>query len=140
MISSRRIEDLRPDVQVLARAFVKKAAEAGIDVLIYCTLRDNESQAALYAQGRTKPGRIVTNARPGESFHNYGVAFDCVPFVNGKAAWDDDKAYAQLGRIGEALGLEWAGRWTGKLRERAHFQFTGGKSLAALKASAGRLA
>lgn len=140
MISSRRIEDLRPDVQVLARAFVKKAAEANIDVLIYCTLRDNESQAALYAQGRTKPGRIVTNARPGESFHNYGVAFDCVPLVSGKAAWDDDKAYAQLGRIGEALGLEWAGRWTGKLREKAHFQFTGGKSLAALKASAGQRA
>lgn len=134
MISSRKIEDLRPEVQALAKAFVAKAKDEGIDVLIYCTLRDFECQAELYSQGRTKPGRIVTNARPGDSWHNYGVAWDCVPLINGKAAWDDDGAYAKLGRIGEALGLEWAGRWSGKLKEKAHFQFTGGKSLATMKA------
>ena len=136
MINSRKIEDLRPDVRVLATKFIEEAAKQGIDVLIYSTLRDNESQAELYAQGRTKPGKVVTNARPGQSFHNYGVAFDCVPVVNGKAMWSDDNAYAKLGRIGEGLGLEWAGRWTGKLKEKAHFQFTGGKSLAALQREA----
>jgi len=138
VISSRKIEDLRPEVQALAKAFVAKAKDEGIDVLIYCTLRDFECQAELYAQGRTKPGRIVTNARPGDSWHNYGVAWDCVPLINGKAAWDDDGAYAKLGRIGEALGLEWAGRWSGKLKEKAHFQFTGGKSLATMKAERGK--
>ena len=134
MIASRRIEDLRPDVAKLAIQFKAEAAKQGIDVLIYCTLRDDEAQAELYAQGRTKPGKIVTNARPGESWHNHAVAWDCVPLINGKAMWSDDVAYAKLGRIGEDLGLEWAGRWTGKLREKAHFQFTGGKTIKQLVA------
>ena len=108
----------------MARQFVADAAKEGIDVLIYCTLRDRKAQAELYAQGRTTKGPIVTNARPGESAHNYGVAWDCAPLQNGKAMWGDREAYAKLGRIGEALGLEWAGRWTGKLRETAHFQHT----------------
>ena len=81
-------------------------------------------------------GGTHTGADKSVSFHNYGVAFDCVPVVNGKAMWSDDNAYAKLGRIGEGLGLEWAGRWTGKLKEKAHFQFTGGKSLAALQREA----
>ena len=124
MSGSRRIEDLHPDLQVQARRFIADAAAEGIDVLIYCTLRDFASQAELYAQGRTTKGAIVTNARPGESAHNYGAAWDCVPLKNGKAMWSDRDTYAKLGRIGEALGLEWAGRWTGKLRETAHFQHT----------------
>ena len=124
MSGSRRIEDLHPDLQALAKRFIAGAAAEDIDVLIYCTLRDNKAQAELYAQGRTTKGPIVTNARPGESAHNYGAAWDCVPLKNGKAMWGDREAYAKLGRIGETLGLEWAGRWTGKLRETAHFQHT----------------
>ena len=60
MINSRNVEDLRPDVRVLATKFVEEATKQGIDVLIYSTLRDNESQAELFAQGRTKPGKKVT--------------------------------------------------------------------------------
>lgn len=131
MINSRKIEDLRPDVRVLATKFIEEAAKQGIDVLIYSTLRDNESQAELYAKGRTTAGPIVTNARPGESAHNYGCAWDCVPIVHGKAMWNDDATYTKLGRIGEALGLEWAGRWTGKLKEKAHFQLAGWKTIRA---------
>jgi len=129
MINSRKIEDLHPRVQVLARKFIEECSKAGVDVLIYSTYRDAASQDALYAQGRTKPGRIVTNARAGQSFHNWRVAFDFVPIVAGKARWDDKEAYAKCGNIAESIGLEWAGRWTGKLRETAHCQFTGGLSL-----------
>jgi len=124
MTVSRDISDLHPTVAPLAIQFKAEAAKQGIDVLIYCTLRDNATQAELYAKGRTTPGPIVTNARPGESAHNYGCAWDCVPVVNGKAVWNDDVTYAKLGRIGESLGLEWAGRWNGKLKEKAHFQLT----------------
>ena len=81
------------------------------------------------AQGRTKPGKIVTNAKGGQSFHNWRCAFDFVPVVNGKARWDDKAAYAKCGERGESLGLEWAGRWTGKLKETAHMQYTGGLKL-----------
>ena len=130
MIKSRKLEDLHPKVKVLAERFIEECAKAGIDVLIYSTYRDAEAQDALYAQGRTKPGKIVTNARAGQSLHNWKCAFDFVPVVDGKARWDDKSAYATCGNIAESLGLEWAGRWTGKLRETAHCQYTGGLSLA----------
>ena len=129
MINSRKLDDLHPKVKSLAEQFIKACDKAGIDVLIYSTYRDAESQNALYAQGRTTKGSIVTNAKAGQSFHNWRCAFDFVPVVNGKARWDDKASYAKCGEIGESLGLEWAGRWTGKLKETAHMQFTGGLTL-----------
>jgi peptidoglycan L-alanyl-D-glutamate endopeptidase CwlK len=129
MISSRSLDDLNPKVKKLAEQFIKACRDAGIDILIYSTYRDAESQNELYAQGRTKPGRIVTNAKAGFSYHNWRCAFDFVPIVNGKARWDDSATYALCGNIGEDLGFEWAGRWSGKLKEVAHMQFTGGLSI-----------
>jgi len=129
MINSRSLDDLNPKVKKLAEQFIKACRDAGIDILIYSTYRDAESQNELYAQGRTKPGRIVTNAKAGFSYHNWRCAFDFVPIVNGKARWDDSAAYAKCGAIAEDLGFEWAGRWSGKLKETAHLQFTGGLSI-----------
>ena len=129
MINSRSLDDLNPKVKKLAEQFIKACKDAGIDILIYSTYRDAESQNELYAQGRTKPGRIVTNAKAGFSYHNWRCAFDFVPIVNGKARWDDSATYAKCGAIAEDLGFEWAGRWSGKLKETAHLQFTGGLSI-----------
>jgi peptidoglycan L-alanyl-D-glutamate endopeptidase CwlK len=84
MINSRSVNDLHPHVADLCRKFIAACKKAGIDVLITSTYRDMESQAAIYAQGRTKAGRIVTRAKPGQSWHNYRLAFDFVPIVNGK--------------------------------------------------------
>lgn len=132
-MASRSLDDLIPIVKKKAEQFLEECHKQGLDILIYCTLRSKEEQDGLYAQGRTKPGKIVTNARGGESFHNYGCAFDFVPLVAGKSAWDDTNLYRKAGVIAESVGLEWAGRWTGKLRETAHCQYTGGLSLAQLK-------
>ena len=129
MTTSRKLEDLHPVVAAKAKAHSAACAEAGIDLLIYCTYRDFEDQNSLYARGRTVQGKIVTNARGGDSFHNWRVAYDCVPLVGGKPAWDDTRLYAKVGAIGESVGLEWSGRWSGKLKETAHFQYTGGLSL-----------
>lgn len=129
MINSRNIKDLHPKVAKLCEQFVASCDKAGIDVIITSTYRDAESQSALYAQGRTKPGKIVTNAKAGQSFHNYRIAFDFCPIVNGKCQWNDSALFTKCGRIAESLGLEWAGRWTGKLKESAHCQFTGGLTL-----------
>jgi peptidoglycan L-alanyl-D-glutamate endopeptidase CwlK len=137
MINSRNLNDLHPVVREKAQAFIDKARLQGIDLLVTSTYRDNESQAALYAQGRTKPGAIVTNARPGQSWHNWRCAFDVVPLRNGKPVWGtsgpDGDLWRKVGELGESVGLEWAGRWTGKLREMAHFQYTGGLTLAQLQ-------
>lgn len=133
MINSRDIKDLLPVVAAKAAAFVAACDAAGIDVLITSTLRDGEAQAALYAQGRTKPGKVVTNAKAGQSWHNHACAFDFVPIVHGKAMWDDARTFERCGVIAESLGLEWAGRWK-SFREAAHCQYTGGLSLADLQA------
>ena len=121
----------------MAEKFLKLAKDAGIDLIVTSTYRDLESQAALFAQGRTKPGQIVTNARPGQSWHNWRCAFDVVPIRNGKPVWSttgpDGALWRKVGELGESVGLEWAGRWTGKLREFAHFQYTGGLTLADLQ-------
>jgi len=133
MINSRDIKDLHPKVQPKAEAFLAKCKAAGIDVLITSTYRDAESQNALYAQGRTKPGQKVTNAKAGQSWHNWRCAFDFVPIVNGKAQWDDASLFQKCGEIAESCGLEWAGRWK-SFKELAHCQYTGGLTLADFQA------
>ena len=137
MMNSRSLADLVLPCKEKAESFLKLAKDAGIDLLVTSTYRDNESQAALYAQGRTKPGVIVTNARPGQSWHNWRCAFDVVPLRNGKPVWGttgpDGDLWRKVGELGEAVGLEWSGRWKGKLREMAHFQYTGGLTLAELQ-------
>lgn len=132
-MASRSLDDLLPPVRTRAEAFRATCALNGLEVLIYCTYRSEEEQNALYAQGRTQPGRIVTNARGGESLHNHRCAFDFVPLVAGKPAWSDAALYRKAGIIAESVGLEWAGRWTGSLRETAHCQYTGGLTLAQIR-------
>jgi peptidoglycan LD-endopeptidase CwlK len=132
MINSRDINDLHPVVADLCRKFIAKCKAAKIDVLITSTYRDAASQNALYAQGRTTKGRKVTNAKAGQSFHNYRLAFDFVPIINGKAQWDDLAAFTKCGEIAESLGLQWAGRWV-KFKELAHCQYTKGLTLADLQ-------
>ena len=137
MINSRKLEDLLPQVRGRVEAFLKAAEEAGIDLLVTSTYRDNASQDALYAQGRTAPGKVVTNAKAGQSYHNYRCAVDVVPLRNGKPVWDTkDPVWQTVGRLGKAAGLEWAGDWKGKFKEMAHFQYTGGLTLVQLQQGA----
>jgi len=137
MINSRKIEDLHPTVAERCRQLIIDCDSQGIDIIITSTYRDHVSQKALYNQGRTSPGRIVTNAKPGQSFHNWRVAFDVVPIRNGKAVWgtvgDELDLWFKIGTLGKALGLEWAGEWV-KFREYPHFQYTGGLTIADFKA------
>ena len=133
-MASRSLSDLHPRVREMCMKWIDACKEAGIDVLVYCTYRSPEEQNELYAQGRTKPGNVVTNARGNESFHNFRLAFDFVPLVGGKPQWNDTNLYRKAGILAETFGLEWAGRWTGKLRETAHCQYSGGLTLAELKA------
>jgi peptidoglycan L-alanyl-D-glutamate endopeptidase CwlK len=113
----------------MAEALLILCKDKGIDVILTSTYRDKESQDALYAQGRTTPGKKVTNAKGGQSMHNWRVAFDVVPVINGKAVWNDDNLWNRVGEIGESVGLEWGGRWS-KFIDKPHLQFTQGLTLA----------
>jgi peptidoglycan LD-endopeptidase CwlK len=134
MINSRNIDDLNPIVRDKCKAFIAACLLEGIEVIITSTYRDNESQNALYAQGRTKPGAIVTNARAGESWHNFRCAFDFAPVKNGRIDWNDTATFTKCGKLAVDLcGLEWAGNWR-SFKELAHCQYTGGLTLADLRA------
>lgn len=92
------VDNLHPEFKARAEAWLTKCTEAGLFILLTCTLRTFDEQERLYAIGRTvvgknpipviRPmGRIVTNARGGQSAHQYGMALDFVPMDCGKPDW-----------------------------------------------------
>ena len=127
---SRRIEDLSEEMQEHARDFLAAAEASGFSVLITQTKRTPAEQDALYEQGRTRPGKIVTNAQAGETPHCPpgdvpALAFDIAFREEGTGwiTWDEPHpgGWEEIGVIGESAGLEWGGRWT-KFQDRPHFQ------------------
>jgi peptidoglycan L-alanyl-D-glutamate endopeptidase CwlK len=133
MINSRSLDDLIAPAKERVERFIALCKDENIDLLVTSTYRDNESQQALYEQGRTTAGKVVTNAKAGDSWHNWRCAVDVVPMVNGKPNWDGlHPVWDQIGKLGEQAGLEWAGRWR-TFKELAHFQYTGGLTLTDLK-------
>ena len=123
---------------------VDKALTGRADCRITFTLRTFAEQDALYQQGRTKPGPKVTNAKAGQSLHNYGVALDFALIIDGKVAswdakkdWDGDKQsdWMEVVTIFKRHGWEWGGDWR-TFKDMPHFQKTFGytwQKLLALK-------
>lgn len=138
MLKSRDIDRLRADVAANCRAFIKKCAAAGLPVLVTETVRDAEYQASLYAQGRTKPGKIVTNQKT-PSFHSDKVclAFDVAKNVKGHE-YDDAAFFAKCGKIGKEMGFTWGGDWK-SLPDKPHFQWDDHGKYTAAMVRAGKL-
>jgi peptidoglycan LD-endopeptidase CwlK len=114
---SRSITDLIPEMQDKFKAFSAKMDENDIEFIVTCTYRSQEQQNALYAQGRTTPGKVVTWTK--NSRHTKRDAFDIAILKNGKITWDDME-YMAAGNIGESVGLVWGGRWHNP--DYPHFQ------------------
>ena len=119
---------LRPKVRKLAESLILGCKREGFEIIISRGLRSTDEQNKFYAQGRTKPGNIITLVKGGFSFHNYGVAFDIRPVVKGRDEEEKKKLYQKAGTIGMALGLEWGGTWT-EFLDLPHFQYTAGYSI-----------
>lgn len=119
------ILSLHPSIQSKAAAFMERIRTELGDFRITSGYRSYEEQNALYAQGRTKPGKIVTGARGGFSNHNFGLAFDITLFVDGQPKWEDP-LYLRAGKIGEEMGWDWAGGGTGEdFNDIPHFELPG---------------
>lgn len=118
--SEKRIAGLLPEVRPWARALVLKAAANGIRIKVISGLRTYAEQDALYEQGRSLSGKIVTNAKGGQSNHNFGIAFDIGVFEGGKYQGESPK-YKAVGVLGMELGLEWGGNWK-TFVDTPHFQ------------------
>lgn len=150
-ITLDRIKLLHPSIVDEANRIYNEIAEAltGKAICRFShTLRTFAEQDALYAQGRTKKGSKVTNARGGQSYHNYGLAIDIVLLVdkdkNGtfeSASWetkvdfdgDGKEDWQEIVAIFKRYGWEWGGDW--KFLDTPHFQKTLGKTIAQLKAA-----
>lgn len=119
-------EGLNPEFAQKLNLFEKKLAENGIKVILTTGYRSIAEQNNLYAQGRTKPGKKVTNARGGDSWHNYGRAADYAFVINGKVTWNGP--WQAFGKIAQICGLEWGGNFKSIL-DRPHVQWRQGKTL-----------
>ncbi|MCW5907232.1 MAG: M15 family metallopeptidase [Chitinophagales bacterium] len=140
-ITMERIELLHPSLRAETKAIYDELLQRKISVRFYSTLRTFKEQDELYAQGRTKPGNIVTNARAGQSFHNYGLALDfCLLLDGGKVASWNRKLDVNLNNIPEwdeivwvfkHYGWEWGGDWA-SFKDYPHVQKTFGYTTAQL--------
>jgi peptidoglycan L-alanyl-D-glutamate endopeptidase CwlK len=130
--TERNLKTLLPAAQDKARDFMEALEAAGIHAKIISGTRTSAEQNALYAQGRTTPGKIVTNARAGFSNHNFGVAWDIGIFTEDGKYLDESPLYKKAGAIGKKLGLEWGGDWKGIVDE-PHFQVPTGLTLAQMR-------
>ena len=120
---SRSLDLLDTRFRPMVDAFLTDCANNQIDLIVTCTFRSAAEQMALYAQGRTTPGPIVTRAKAGQSAHNYGFAIDVVPLVNGKPEWTGHNlVWQEVGRLGQARGMRWYGAPDSKFFEMPHFQ------------------
>lgn len=118
----RDITLCHPQLQIKAAIWTESCAKQGITVKIGETLRTVAEQDALYAQGRTKPGKIVTNAKGStySSQHQWGIAYDFYLSmdIDGDGKISDDSYNDSTGIFGKAaaiaksLGLAWGGDWT----------------------------
>jgi len=122
--SELNIATLHPEAQKTARAFLGAAkaiaAKVGCDIKIISGTRSYMEQDALYARGRTTPGKKITNAPAGHSNHNFSIAFDIGVF-RGKEYCDEHPLYRELGTLGKSLGLEWGGDWK-SIVDEPHYQ------------------
>jgi LysM repeat protein len=134
-LNEQRLSGMFPALAVRARCMVELSAHEGIALLITQGLRTWEEQDALHAKGHTLAplGKqyIVTNAKGGQSFHNFGLAFDIVVLDSvGKADWNVAHPYwKRSAEIGKTVGLEWGGDWK-SFKDLPHFQYVGDLTIA----------
>lgn len=133
--STKNMGSVHPVVKETILEVIKRAYAEGINVQISSGYRSNAEQQRLYNQGRTTPGNIVTNAKPGQSMHNYGLAVDY--FLTNEAGttavWTVNDKWRRVATIAKSLGFAWGGDWRGFV-DYPHLEMTGGLTLAQLQA------
>jgi peptidoglycan L-alanyl-D-glutamate endopeptidase CwlK len=149
-ITLERIKLLHPELRKEALDIyteICKRLSNNVQCRFTYTLRTDKEQDALYAIGRTKPGKVVTWAKGGESYHNYGFAIDVCLLIDlnndgvKEASWDTLKDYdgdhqsdwREIVEVFLKYGWEWGGNWNKPKTDTPHFQKTFGKSITQLQ-------
>ncbi len=130
ILKEKAIKRMGPGMKALVLTkvleIIEQAYKEGIYVLITDGYRSKAEQDALYAQGRTKPGKIVTNAKGGQSNHNFGIAVDfCLTNEKGTIAnYTVNSDWRRVASIAKSKGFEWGGDWKGFV-DNPHLEYTG---------------
>ncbi|RKP48086.1 M15 family peptidase [Cohnella endophytica] len=131
------VTQLNPAVAAGRDKLVAQSAKLGIDVVITDGFRSMAEQDALYRQGRGDGGAVVTQAKGGESYHNYGLAIDfALRTPAGKVIWDmqydgnrnGKPDWLEVVAIAKKLGFSWGGDWK-SFRDYPHLQMDFGYSI-----------
>ena len=136
---SRKISDCVPELQeawYYGRDEWQKRYSSLPVPFLTCTFRSNTEQGILYKQGRTKPGAIVTWAKPGNSPHNFtpSYAFDVAFLTPQKTLdWDEElfRLFADI--LKERQHVEWGGNWARGKKDFPHFQIKNWRKLLTAK-------
>jgi peptidoglycan L-alanyl-D-glutamate endopeptidase CwlK len=126
------IDSLHPDLRAKVVKIMAAMELLGFPMMVVQTVRTAAEQQALYAQGRTAPGKIVTNCdgivkKSNHQVHadGFGHAVDCAfkddPATAKVETWDAGQPWELYGRMGEALDLTWGGRWISPF-DRPHLE------------------
>ena len=119
--TERNLVTLQLPAQRAARRFMSAVLGDGLDARIISGTRSYEEQNALFRQGRFgNPGPRVTNARGGQSRHNFGIAWD-IGIFEGGAYLGESPRYDRAAEVGLVEGIEWGGHWTSFV-DRPHYQ------------------
>lgn len=141
--STDRLGAVHPQIREYSLELIKRAYKEGIRVQISSGFRSNTEQANIYGQGRPsyvwngkkygRAGSIVSNAKPGSSVHNYGLAIDyfLVSEDGNNSIWVVNNQWRRVAAIAKSMGWEWGGDWA-SFRDYPHLQITGGLSIAQL--------
>jgi peptidoglycan L-alanyl-D-glutamate endopeptidase CwlK len=130
-ISEARLGEVHPKLAERVRQMAEMLEGENIIIRVVQSQRSWAEQAALYAEGRDADGnvidksRVVTNAKPGTSWHNFGLAVDVAPFDGGVPDWNPDHpAWKRIVAVGESVGLLSGSTWR-TFPDWPHFQMTG---------------
>jgi len=139
--SAKNVATLHDKVQEIFRNWIAEcqvlAKAHGYEYKAISGNRTWEEQAKIYAQGRTAPGKIVTNAKPGFSNHNYGIAVDMGVFKDGKyldglKPSEAEAFHRKAATVAEKYNIEWGGSWK-SFKDYPHFEYKTGKTLSQLR-------
>jgi len=139
--SAKNVSTLHSKVQQLFKNWIAEcqilAKAHGYEYKAISGNRTWEEQAKIYAQGRTIPGKVVTNAKPGYSNHNYGIAVDMGVFKDGKyvdasSPAEAETFHAKAAKVAEKYDISWGGNWR-TFKDYPHFEYDTGKTLSQLR-------
>lgn len=134
-------QELHPAVSNGKDTLIQQAADKGINIMVTDVFRSFEDQDRLYEKGRSSEGQIVTHAKGGESYHNFGLAIDFALLTGeGKAIWDTTydgngngkSDWMEVVAIAKDLGFEWGGDWA-QFKDYPHLEMRFGLTINELK-------